>query len=346
MASTPASLAREFTRAKAGETICLAAGDYGVFRPDPKTGVVTVRSRSGKDASMALAFGEANNVRVERVTVTSADIGASSRNVTVAHSRFTGLAVIHAGQIADANIVFDANTHVNIDTCASCPAGRVLVEPAGRLPSDATIKNSLFAGGNSDGVRADANGVRVIGNEFRGLHDQDPFHTDPIQIFGGTHILIRGNYFRDNAVAANIMMADGGDHNVVEDNVMAPGRYTWAITWYSDNRSIIRHNTFADGACSDGVRCGIINLGSKPGAPAGRGTIIRDNVLGGIGAGGAARPTFRGDHNLSRTATPGPGNVVGMPTYVGPPGTYAGHRLARGSLGRHNASDGTNRGIR
>jgi hypothetical protein len=251
--------------------------------------------------------------------------------------------VIHAGKVANANIMFDHNTHVKIDTCTTCFQGRVHVDPAGRRWSGVTIEHSLFDGGNSDGVRADAVGVRVIGNEFRRMRDEDPFHTDPIQIYGGTHIVIRGNYFHDNRVSAQIMMADGGYDNVVEDNVIAGGGYTWAMTWYSDNRSIIRHNTFDDGACGFGMRCGIINLGTKPGQPVGRGTVIRDNVLGGIAGAG---PPVTVEDNLSRVPLAGAGNVAGRPTYAGPISTYAGHRLAPGSLGIRDASDGHNRGIR
>lgn len=342
-ATTTAALTKEFGAATAGQTICLAPGRYGTFRAGAKDGVVTVRSRSGRGASMALAFDAADNVHVDSVTVTTADIGANSRNVTVSRSRFTGLAIIHAGRIANANVVFDRNTHVNIDTCTKCFQGRVHVDPVGREPSGVTIERSLFDGGNSDGVRPDAVGVRVIGNEFRNLRDQDPFHTDPIQIYGGSRVLIRGNYFHDNLVSAQIMMADGGDHNVVEDNVIAAGKYTWAMTWYSDNGSIIRHNTFDDGACKFHVRCGIINLGAKPGDPLGRGTIIRDNVLGGIGGGGQS---VTAQDNLSAAAAPGRGNVTGRPTYVGPISTYSGHRLARRSLGVHDASDGADRGVR
>jgi hypothetical protein len=342
-ASTTAALTHQFAQATAGQTICLAPGRYGTFRAGAKDAPVTVRSRSGRSASMALAFDAAANVHVDRVTITNADIGANSRNVTVSRSRFTGLAVIHAGRIANANIVFDRNTHVNIDTCTKCFQGRVHVDPVGREPSGVTIERSLFVGGNSDGVRADAVSVRVIGNEFRDFRDQDPFHTDPIQIYGGSRVLIRGNYFHHNFVSAAIMMADGGDHNVVEDNVIAAGKFSWAMTWYSDNGSIIRHNTFDDGACEFHVRCGIINLGAKPGDPRGRGTIIRDNVLAGVGGGGQG---FTAEDNLSATSIPGRGNVTGRPTYKGPITTYGGHRLARRSLGVRDASDGTDRGIR
>jgi hypothetical protein len=339
LAAGRAALAGEFAEARAGETICLAPGDYGVFHGGAKRGVVTIRSRSGRSASMALALDGAENMRVDHVTVTSAEI-ASSRDVTVSHSRFTGLAVIHAGQIANANIVFDGNAHVGVDTCAGCFQGRVHVDPAGREPSGVTIGNSLFDGGNSDGVRADADGVRVIGNEFRNFPDEGPFHTDPIQIYGGTRVLVRGNRFHDNAVSAQIMMANGGEQNVVEDNVIAGDGYTWAMTWLGDHGSVIRHNTFVDGACNFGKRCGTINLGD----PTGRGTVVRDNVLGGISGGGAG---VTADHNLSPAPIPGPANITAVPTYSAGGGQGTGRfRLAPGSAGVGDASDGADRGVR
>ena len=56
------------------------------------------------------------------------------------------------------------------------------------------MENSVFSGGDSDGVRADANGIRIVGNEFYGFRDRDPLHTDPIQIYGGTNVVIRQNF--------------------------------------------------------------------------------------------------------------------------------------------------------
>ena len=346
-ASTAAALTREFAAATAGQTICLAPGKYGTFRAGSKPGVVTVRPQPGANASMALDFEPAVNVRVDGMTVTNANIAGRSRNLTIANSTFTGIAVVNAEQMVNANVVFDGNTHADIDTCTACYAGRLHIEGNSGRPSGVVVANSVFSGGNSDGVRADADSVEIRGNEFFGIRDQDPFHTDPIQIYGGTRTVIRGNYFHDLHVSAAIMMADGGTHNLVEDNVVAPGGHTWALTWYSDNGSIIRHNTFADGKCDFDNLCGIINLGAKPGEPVGHGTIIRDNVLGGISyPGGDAGRIFTADNNLSRDAIPGVRNVIGLPTYVGPTDRYSGYRLAPGSLGERDASDGSDSGIR
>ena len=180
------------------------------------------------------------------------------------------------------------------------------------------------------------------------MRDKDPFHTDPIQIYGGKRVVIRGNYFHDNEVSAAIMMADGGERNLVEDNVVAAGGQTWAMTWYSDNGSIIRHNTFADGKCDFGQPCGIINIGAKPVEPPGRGTVIRDNVLGGISDGGGDEdPTFIAHHNLSRgRPIPGEGNITGLPTYVDPGRGYRGYGWRRARSARTARRTAPNSGIR
>jgi hypothetical protein len=89
------------------------------------------------------------------------------------------------------------------------------------------------------------------------------------------------------------------------------------------------------------VRCGTINLGP----PSGRPTVIRDNVLTGIGYDGPPGG-FVADHNLTALPTPGIANVTGAPAFVGPTTTYAGHRLQAGSPGTGDASDGLDRGIR
>ena len=346
-AADAGQLEREFAAATAGQVICLAAGDYGTFRGGSKPGRVGIRAERAAEVRMALDFESVVNVHVEGVTVTNALIRGTSRNVTVSRSRFTGLAVIQAEQMANARILFDRNVHADIDTCTSCFQGRVHVDGLSEQPSGVVIANSVFSGGNSDGVRADANGVQILGNEFHGLRDEDPFHTDPIQLYGGTNVVIRGNYFHDNAVSAQIMMADGGDHNVVEDNVIAGDGYTWAMTWYSDDGSVIRHNTFADGACNAGVRCGVINVGAKAGTPPGRGTIIRDNVMGGVSNGGGDQDSaFAAEHNLTALPTPGAGNLTAEPEFIGPLDAYAGYALAPGSPGAGRASDGGDAGIR
>jgi hypothetical protein len=200
-----------------------------------------------------------------------------------------------------------------------------------------TIRNSLFDGSFSDGIRADANGIVIEGNEFRNLVDQDPFHTDPIQIYGGERITIRGNFFHDNSVAAHIGGWDGNDHNVVEDNVFVGSPTNGeAIAMSSDVGSIIRHNTLVQGQCNYGWHCGIVLIDHKAGVDPSSGTIVQDNILSELTATDATGTTV--DHNLMTDDQ--------TPVYVGPATSYDGYRLAAGSPGVGAASDGSNVGIR
>ena len=341
------SLASQFDAASTGQTICLASGDYGTFHAGAKSGEVTVRAAPGADARMSLDFTGASGVRLQGLRITAATIAGASHDVEIRDSVFSGRAYIDASQLADARIVFDGNTHVNIDTCDDCPQGRVHISGDSGHPAGVLIAHSLFKGGNSDGVRADAPGVRIVGNEFTGFRDQGSFHTDPIQLAGGTNVLIKANWIHDNDVSAGIMIADGTKRDVIEDNVVSASGSPFAITLYSDDGSLIAHNTFADGVCTFGKRCGIVNLGSKIGATTGKGTVIRDNVLGGIIAddngGHSAPPGFTAEHNLVRDGAPG--NQQGVPTYAGRPTRYSRFRLATGSAGKRAASDGSDVGI-
>ncbi len=343
-AHSAGDLNHEYGAAEAGDTICLTSGDYATFAAGQKDGPVGVRAAPGANVRIALKLDSVRNLRVDDVTVTSAQISGTSRDITIAHSRFTGLAVVLTDKMVNANIVFAFNVHADVNTCASCYQGRVHVEGTSGRPAGVLVRDSVFSGGNSDGVRADADDVQIIDNEFFGLRDKDPFHTDPIQLYGGSHVVIRGNWFHDNAVSAQIMMADGGSDNVVEDNVISGDGYTFAITWYSDVGSVIRHNTFSGGTCNANVICGTLNLGSKPDDPPGRGTVIRDNVIGGISS-DPKLSRYTADHNLTATTILGDDNVKGLPQFRGPETAFRGYRLAPGSPGSGKGSGGADPGI-
>jgi hypothetical protein len=147
------------------------------------------------------------------------------------------------------------------------------------------------------------------------------------------------------------MQADGGEGNVIEDNVFAavkggPGGghgVGYGITLNSDNGSIIEHNTFQQGTCDFNIPCGTIAIGNKSGDPVGKGTIIRDNILGGIIGGDG---TFKSDHNLYTSSSEGgKGDVQGTPSFVGPLTTYSGFHLTSNSPGTTVADDGGAVGI-
>ena len=342
--ATPATFAGQFAALQPGQTLCLASGDYGTFRGGAKAAPVTVAGGPGAVASMELSLDSSSNLNLQNLTITGGELGGSSHDVTVAGSNFTGLFLIQTSA-PNAGILLNANRHVNLDAPSSGIPGRVTVWSQG-VPSGVTIANSLFQGGDADGVRPDGDSVQVIGNDFADIVDKGANHADPIQLYGGTRAVIRGNYFHQangGNISAYIMQADGGEGNVIEDNVFGAVNggansghgVGYGITLMSDDGTVIRHNTFQKGTCDFNIPCGTLNLGNKSGDPVSRGTVIRDNIIAAI-IGGSG--TYTADHNLMTGQS--------SPLFVGPLNTYAGFHLASASAGRGAASDGADVGIR
>ena len=101
-------------------------------------------------------------------------------------------------------------------------------------------------------------------------------HADAIQLYGSSHTVIRGNYMHDMPEVPFIMAADGTDHELIEDNVVEGSSHGYPyITLFSDDSSIVRHNTFADGSCAFNLPCGILRLGAKDSDDPGHGTWSR-----------------------------------------------------------------------
>ena len=352
-ATSSSQLTSQWNAAQPGETICLTTGNYGTFRAGSKPGVVNVRPQAGATPTVRLDFGNAVNVLVEGLTIDGGDVGGSSHNVTITHNRFTDRITLDSQQSA-ANILLDGNIHVDISGVES----RLTVEDGAGV----IVRNSLFQGGGSDGVRiAGPNAVIGPGNLFIGFEIVDSNHTDPIQFFSGLpgfvgNTRITGNYFDQPAgtgdVVAYIAAWDGTSNNVIDNNIFravsggSGGGHgiAYSVALYADKGSVIRNNTMERGTCNHNIRCGTIMLASKSGYPAGTGTVIRDNVMTSVGTGNGS--TFSADHNLTQTGLAGTANVVGTPAFVGPLSTWAGWRLAPGSPGKGIASDGGAAGIR
>jgi len=352
-ATSAATLSTQFSAAQAGDAICVATADYGTFKAGQKSGMVAIRAIDGATASMALDFsGGAANVTLEGLTIKDLYFTKSVHDVTVRNSRFTGFALIDAAGMRNASILFDSNTHIDINMPnQQTPPGRVHVESDDinpGQPSGIVVRNSLFKGGTADGIRVDGGASIIIeGNEFTGIRDLDPYHADDIQFYGGMNVTIRGNYFHDPVEAASCSLGqhDGGGGNLIERNVIVGGSCYYAMYLRDDNSSIVRHNVFAFGSCLASIVCGSIVIDGKD--HAGHGTLFRDNIFTGLSNSGGFQSTFSADHNLTREAVPGSANAVGAPTYVGGanPTTSAGFQLAPGSRGKGAASDGTDIGI-
>jgi|GEM_PF-6239406 len=356
--ATPATLTSVFANARAGDTILLGPGDYGIFRGGLKPGQVLMRPLPGAVAKIELRFDPASNITLDGVTVTDADIaGAQTRDIIIRNSDMPGQVTFRTNELQNANILFDNNLHHDWDMTESCNCGEGRISILGQnpQPNGITIQNSEFRGGMSDGIQVGSRGTRILGNTFHDLVPGTPsgVHTDAIQLYGSQDTVIRGNLFYDVGGTA-IMSPDGADHETIEDNVFGPGGYPFAITLYSDDGSVLRHNTLAPGACDFNLTCGILRIGSKSSCgyasecDAGRGTVLEDNIMADISEDdGAAASTSR--YNLFFDGSPrGTGDLRGRPTFAGGSGakTLDGYALTSGSQGRANASDGLDRGIR
>jgi hypothetical protein len=140
------------------------------------------------------------------------------------------------------------------------------------------------------------------------------------------------------------MAPDGGDHEVIEDNVIVAREYRQAVQLGSQLGTRFSHNTVIG---TD------VHMDSKSGGIASRDGTLRDNILvGGMfgTSGGSGCAVCSITHNLFDSAGNATGSsaLIGMPLFTGgaSPATYAGFELATGAWGRLVASDGADRGAR
>lgn len=368
--ASTSNLSAQIAAAQPGQTVCLASGSYGTVTGAAKPGPapVTIAPAPGAGVDMTVAFNGASNIVVTGVTLDNATLQGSTHDVTLSYSTVasSGQIAIYTDQMtATSHIVIDHDTLVN-QSCGTGLQGRIDVQDVGpnnSNPVGLTISNNYLSGGTADGVRLDAgSGIQVLNNTFTQFLDQDPCHTDAIQIYGSaSHIIMKGNFFYDqqNTAGCSLGMWDGGDHNLFEDNVVAgnPNNGCYgAVDLLDDNSSTVIHNVFAYGGCLPHNPCGEVTLGGKSGQGAGSGTLIRDNIMTDIANGdGGLNAKFSEDHNLCRNGCggtvgdtgPGTGDLKGSPQFVGgsTPSTFAGFALAPGSPGIGAASDGTNIGL-
>ena len=249
---------------------------------------------------MRLSFSGTNGVNIDSVTVTGANFsGSTTKNLTVQNSIFTGSAVFN--YLANSNVLLTNNTHNNIEGGGqySSPA-RIHLSYSSSTHSGVTIQNSVLDGGSADGVQTGV-GVNIIGNVFKNIREGScsDCHTDAIQLLGADGSVIRGNYLY--AVASGIVAYDGVKRATIEDNIVDTGSRPWGIELYADDSSIVRHNTLVYRAnCAWNLPCGTISLDRKSADPAGKGTIVVDNIATSIAAINGSTYAER-NHNLLRS---------------------------------------------
>jgi Right handed beta helix region len=336
--ATPSSFASAVGAASAGQTICLASGDYGTWGGTDKR--VTITADRGATPTMKVSLGAgASGFTLEHMGGMGGRIVAGVSDVTIKDSTFTSTIDIEG---ATHNVVLDHNRHDwMVGPSTGAANAKIFVDVTGTLAAPAlTIEHSDIENGDLDGVHVGGgSGLVVLDNTFRNLCDMHANHTDNIQFESGTQTRIAGNYVyaSQHCATQGITSFDGGTHGVIiEDNVVDIPR-DWGIELYSDDGSIVRHNTvvYHPKPYSEfGSGTGQIDIDRKPSDPAGSGTRVYDNLANVSFANGS-------------TGTPS-GNVSAEnAVYVGPPDSWSGFRLSAASpVGLKTASDGLNAGAR
>lgn len=349
-----ASVGTAITSATAGSTICLSNGNYAGFTLNnvAKSPRVTVRAVNSGGASFTGQIGitgSTNGVTFDGVNYRGILIaGASAANLTFRNGDASnGTIEIDGVMTASPNILFENLKHINQDNSGFCRGGSFPCVGAaayhfsfsGRSTPVATVRGALIDGGCADGVQSGVPFVlenSTIKNKQVGSCPNDP-HTDATQLYGGPFAgtVIRGNYYYRNVQV--LAAYDGVDRILVENNVFDPGpdgeRRPCQIELYSDDSSIVRHNTIVTrGSYGD------ICLDRKASDNAGFGTIVVDNIVNTIATENGS--TFaRRTNNLVRSGAVA-GDLTGVPIFRGGafPTTFAGFELTATSPGKGAAS--------
>ena len=323
--ATPATFGSAFASAGAGDTIFLAAGDYGTFGGGTKPGEVIIRPEPEATATMQLNFNPAANLTFDGLRFGDIEIwNENSRNITVRNSTITGQTVFRTGYLRNANILFDRNVHPAWDKCDGCGEGRVWLPQKRAEPSGITIENSRFGpGGDSDGIQNGSNGTRILNNEFVGIKQIDGgrAHADSIQLYGSSNTVIRGNYFHDDDV--HIMAPDGGQGEIIEDNVFDGAGYVPSVQLGSHTGTVFAHTPPATSPCT-----WIPRAASPPAATASCATTSWSTRASTSTTARAARaapsPTTSSTADRARAPTPSSPNPP-SPAATTPPPSPAGH---------------------
>jgi hypothetical protein len=345
--SAGANVASAVSAAAAGSTICLNTGNYGTqtFSGISKSPRVTIRSVSGQGGSLNVKIQSGTNgLTFNSVTFTGVNTvtGSTVHDLTFQNSSFNS-AFLQLYNLSNSNILLDKNTHNNVEAGGQVTNCCRIIVADGSGNSGVTVQNSVMNGGSSDGIQV-GQPMNILNNEFANILEtcSNGCHTDAIQIYGGTSVVIRGNYIHNTSTG--IVAFDGTSNDTVENNIIDTQGRPWGIEWYADHNSIIRHNTVLYRAsCDFNLTCGTIDINTK--GASGSGTQVYDNIATTVRIASGVS-VARQDHNLLRSGAKS-GDTTGSPTYVGGslPTTIAGFELASGSLGNNGASDGTDIGM-
>src|SRR6478609_5343108 len=321
-ATNASTLNTQVSQATAGQTICLAAGDYGSWAGTNKA--VTVKADPGVVANMTVSFdGSDAAFTLDGLSGMGGDVRAGAHDFTIRNSAFTSPLRLQGAP--GANILIDSN-HFDWDALDDNSANAKLFLWTAQYgqASGVTIQNNSFRNGELDGIHiGNGAGGDILSNHFENLCYEGSNHTDMLQTEGMVGGRIAGNLFKASfdCQAQGLTSYDSGTVGVtIEDNVIDIRR-PWGIEWYSDKDSIIRNNTvvyYPDAQCDFNTPCGRISINRKSEDPAGTGTQLTDNLA-----------TVEFTNGSTGTST---GNVSAQgAVFVGPLDTWAGYKLAPNS---------------
>jgi hypothetical protein len=285
--ATTSTFSSVYSSAQGGDTIHLAAGDYGTWSPSSsKSSTITITPQSGARVTMYPSI-YVSNVKLDGLVLNGAYFNGA-KNLTVVNSTVTAMMRVDTPTSApNANVLIDHNTFSGINVCSTCYEGRLAIRGyENTQPVGVTVSNNLFGpGGDSDGIQivGDAYGVQIgPGNEFRGLAQVSEAHTDALQLYGSSHTLVTGNWMHDNSTG--IMAPDGSDHETITNNVIQTTGYPWPIVMGNAVGNTITHNVLPGSG-------GTIELDKSNGGAASSGNVVTDNVVAGVtnASGGAPR---------------------------------------------------------
>jgi hypothetical protein len=331
--ATPSTFGSVVSGAAAGQTVCLASGNYGTWGGTNKA--ITIAPAPGASPTMQVNFGSGDTgFTMLEIGGLSGQISAGASNITIEFSAFTDTLVVDG--LSNADVVLNADTFKDISDpgCNGQPARIHVVNSSG--PTGFTVENSLFSGGDTDGIQT-GSPLTILNNVFTDLRSSssDCNHTDSIQLYGGNNVVASGNLF-DNDYDG-LVAFDGTAGNTITDNVCYNIDRGSCITLYSDDGSVVNHNTAGPGM-------NLLEVDRKSGDPAGTGTVFENNVGDFTQANGS---TLQTDTNNLFPSAHSP-NIAGRPTFVGgtSPTTWAGYELTPTSAGHGAATDKSAVGIR
>lgn len=332
--ATTSNFASQVSAAAAGQTICLASGNYGTWSGTNKAIVIT--KQTGATPNMNLDFNTGDSgFTVDGINIGSATIMNGASNITIKNVDFSDTLLIDG--VTNSNILVDNSTFMNQNNNSDCSArpARIHLAYYSSTPSGVTVQNSIFDGGNKDGIQT-ATGMTIRNNIFRNIREKsasDCAHTDAIQGVGASNMVVTGNLFHNNA--DGVVEFEESTNWVVTHNACYSIDRGACITLYSDRNSTVEHNT------AKGMNA--LELDRKSANRTGSGTIFRNNV-GGLSANSGSSTSVNTNNLYSGASSP---NINGSPIFAGGanPTTWAGFKLATGSPGTNAGSDGKNVGI-